>query len=116
MAGTVITISPLISIAKLKRIAETRLARDGMVEFAAATADGRQLRHLRRLRDRIAADPDLGVFYRYPDRPGGAATYLTVFAAGQRPPVGWWGGAKIGQQDEGDPDGDYWGVPEPGTG
>lgn len=109
MAGTVITISPRVSLADAERLARSRLARDGMVEFAAAVADGRQLAHLRRLWTRLVDDPGLMVFYA--DRLDGAV-YLTLFNAGQRPPVGWFGDAKIDRPDDG-ADGDHWSVPDP---
>jgi hypothetical protein len=47
--GTVRTLSPLVPLAELERRARTWLARDGTVAFSAATADRRQVAHLRRL-------------------------------------------------------------------
>jgi len=51
--------------------------------FAAVTADGRQRRHLLRLRARLVADPGLDV-YGGTGRPDGT-TWLTVCPAGGRP-------------------------------
>jgi hypothetical protein len=103
MAGTVITVSPRVSLSDLERLARARLDRDGVAVFAAVTADGRQRHHLLRLRARLVADPALEV-YGGTGRPDGT-TGLTVFAAGG-PRPGWFGGAKTGEVE--DPDGDYW--------
>jgi hypothetical protein len=107
MPGTVITISPLIPVAKLEKIACGRVQRDGVAVFAAVTADGRQRSHLKRLGARLADDPALEV-YGLTGRPDGT-TWLTVFAAGKRD-AGWFGGPH-GLPAEAD---DYWSEPDTG--
>jgi hypothetical protein len=91
MPGTVITLSPHLPLDRAERLVRERVARDGAVELAAKTADRRQVRQLRRLSLRLAADPSLWVFRK--DRPDGG-TYLTVIRAGSGP-VWWTGEAKI---------------------
>jgi len=97
-------------VAELERMARSHLARDGVAQFAAAAADGRQVAHLRRLRARLAADPELEVFFG--DRPDGAV-YLTVYPAGARRAAVWGVPRHLDDPDP-DPDGgDFWGVKDP---
>lgn len=101
----VITLSPRESLPRVERLIRARLARDGIVDFAAKTADRRQVRHLRLLAHRLAADESLWVF-GLTDR-GDGGTYATVVPAGSG--RAWhFGEAKIDAADEGL---DYWGVP-----
>lgn len=109
MPGTVITISPLVPVAELERRARALIERDGIAVYAAVTADGRQRRHLMRLRARLVADPALDVSGGT-GRPDGT-TWLIACPAGGRP--AYMGDVRTGQPDE-DPDGDYWSAP--GTG
>ncbi len=81
--GSVVTISPRVPVDELERRTRARIARDGVAVFAAVTADGRQRRHLLRLRARLVADPGLDV-YGGTGRPDGT-TWLTVCPAGGRP-------------------------------
>ena len=96
-----------------RKIRPTRAACSGVIFGARATissmarsvaaVSSRQAGHLWRLAERLALDPELKVYgSRHPD----GITYITVFAAGQRPPVGWFGGPKTDAVE--DPDGDYW--------
>jgi hypothetical protein len=80
--GSVVTVSPRDRIADLERLARMRVARDGVIEFAAVTADRMQMVRLRRLRGRLLADPSLGCYFA--GRTDGAS-YLTVCLAGERP-------------------------------
>jgi hypothetical protein len=73
-------VSPRDRVADLERMARSRLARDGVTQFAAMTADRMQLARLHRLRGRLLHAPDLDVFYG--DRPDGMS-YLTVYPAGR---------------------------------
>ena len=101
--GTVITISPRESLDKVERHSRTRIERDGVVEVAAGTSDGRQIRQLRRLTSRLAADPDLDVFYG--ERTDGN-TYVTVHERANRASrrgLGSWGDPKTVE----DPGGPY---------
>jgi hypothetical protein len=91
MAGTVITLSPRIPVDDAIGIVTRRLAADGVAVLAAAAADRRQVRSLRRLRASLAADPGLSVFYG--DHLDGAV-YLTVCRAGEERAAAYWGGAK----------------------
>jgi hypothetical protein len=93
MAGTVITLSPRIPLAAAAGIVARRLAADGVAVLAAAAADRRQVRSLRRLRALLVADPGLSVFYG--DHLDGAV-YLTVCHVGDERSVAYWGAAKIG--------------------
>jgi hypothetical protein len=102
----VVTISPRVPVAELERRARARIGRDGVAVFTAVTADGRQRRHLLRLRARLVADPGLDV-YGGTGRPDGT-TWLTVCLTGGRP--AYMGDARTDQPDE-DPDGGYWSVP-----
>src|SRR5437764_15489441 len=86
-AGSVITVSPRDRIGDLERMARTRTARDGVVQFGAVTADRMQLARLRRLRGRLVHVPAFDVFYG--DRRDGMS-YLTVYPAGERS-AGIWG-------------------------
>jgi len=112
MAGTVVTISPLMHVAEIVLRTRARVERDGVAELAAATADRRQVAHLRRVGKRLAADKSLECYLA--DRTDGA-TYLTVFAAGQKHRPGVMGDARTDARAE-DPDGDYWSVPKPPAG
>ena len=94
MAGIVITLSPRVPVAEMERRTRALVARDGVAELAADSADARQVAHLRRIFRRLAADPALECYLA--DRTDGA-TYVTVFAAGQQHRPGWWGEAKTGQ-------------------
>jgi hypothetical protein len=93
VAGMVITVSPRVRVADLERMARSRVARDGVAELAAVTADARQRRQLRRVGLRLAADPGLDVFFG--DRSDGA-TYLTAFPAGLQRAIWWSGGPRRG--------------------
>jgi hypothetical protein len=66
-------------------MARSRIARDGVTQFAAVTADRLQLARLHRLRGRLIHDPDLDAFYG--DRPDGMS-YVTVYPAGDRSALG----------------------------
>ena len=92
VAGTVITLSPRIPSAAAAGIVARRLAVDGVAVLAAAAADRRQVRSLRRLRALLAADPGLSVFYG--DHLDGAV-YLTVCRGGHERSAAYWGAAKI---------------------
>jgi hypothetical protein len=83
----VITVDPRVSVADYGRLAEVRVARDGAVQFAAAAADGRQRRHLRRIRDRLVKEPAFDV--AGPSDHGDGAVYVWVQPAGK--PSGVWG-------------------------
>jgi len=100
--GSVITVTTRLRPGALERMARSRLDRDGVAQFAAETSNGRQRRLLRQVRDSLAADADLDVFYA--DRTDGT-TYCTVYWAGERQAAIW--GTPRHLQDE-DPDGDYW--------
>jgi hypothetical protein len=107
----VITISPREALPKVEQLARARLARDGIVEVAAKSADRRQVRQLRKFAHRLAADGGLWVF-GLTDR-GDGGTYVMIFPAGSG---GAWrsGEAKIDAADDGL---DYWGMPfEPEAG
>jgi hypothetical protein len=80
VAGTVITVDPRVPIEDYVRLAKVRAARDGAVQFVAAAADGRQRRHLRRIRDRLVKDPALDV--AGPSDHGAGAVYVWVQPAG----------------------------------
>lgn len=108
MTATVITISPRVPVAELERRARALIERDGVAVYAAVTADGRQRRHLLRLRSRLTAGPALDV-YGGTGRPDGT-TWLIACPAGTRP--AWLGEARTDEPDE-DPDGDYWSAPGP---
>lgn len=98
MAGSVVTISPRIPLAELERRLRARLARDGVAVLAAASADDRQRRYLRKLRARLAGDPGLSVFYG--DRLDGA-TWLTVCRAGEERLAAYFGDARTDRPDTG---------------
>jgi len=85
-------------------MARARIRRDGVTQFAAVNSSGRQLRLLRELRDRLAGDPALDVFYG--DHLDGA-TYLTVYPAGDRSAAGIMGEPNGVESPE-----DYWAAPE----
>jgi hypothetical protein len=93
MAGTVITLSPLIPANDAVGIVMRRLAADGVAVLAVATADRRQVSSLRRVRARLVTDPGLSVFYG--DHLDGA-TYLTVCRAGEERSIAYMGDAKTG--------------------
>ncbi len=92
MAATVITVSPRESLARLELLVRTRLDRDGVAVLAGNKADRRQRQQLRRIRARLAADPELDVYFG--DRPDGTSQ-VTVFRAGKHD-AGWWGEPVIG--------------------
>jgi hypothetical protein len=118
VAGTVITVDPRIRVPTLVRIARERVARDGAVQFAAATADRRQRQQLRRLRDRLAADPALDVFGPSDHLDG--AVYVWAHPVGTRQ-AGVWGSPMVAavqaQLDPADVDvqilDGLWDAPEP---
>jgi hypothetical protein len=97
MAATVITLSPRIPVAEIERRTRALVARDGVAELAADSADARQVAQLRRVARRMAADPGLECYLA--DRTD-SATYLTVFMAGKRD-AGWWGTWKGEPEDPG---------------
>jgi hypothetical protein len=80
MTATVMTISPRVPVREHERRARDCVAREGVALFAAATADRRQLRHLRRLVDRLAADDLLDVTVGEI----GNATEMTVYLRAER--------------------------------
>jgi hypothetical protein len=89
--ASIITLSPWMPLDRAERLARASVARDGVAEYAAKTADRLQVRQLGRLRGRLAADEGLWVFWR---ASGDGATYLTVLPAGSGP-VGWRGEPKL---------------------
>jgi len=91
MGGAVITISPRVHVDELERLACARLARDGVVELAAATGDQRQMRHLEKLAHRLV-DPDRMVIAHHGQD---GATYVTVLPAGLDHAVWWSGDPKV---------------------
>jgi hypothetical protein len=93
MAATVVTLSPRIPADDVLGIVSRRLAADGFAVLAAAVADRRQVRSLRRVRARLAGDPGLSVFYG--DHLDGAV-YLTVCRAGEERRIAYFGDAKTG--------------------
>jgi hypothetical protein len=101
--GSVVTVSPRDRLADLEQMARSRVERDGVAQFAAATADRLQMVRLRRLRGRLLATPDLDVFYG--DRTDGYS-YLTVYPPGERA-AAVWGEPKGVENPE-----DYWDSPE----
>jgi hypothetical protein len=78
--GSVVTVSTRRRPDELESMARKRIARDGVTQLAAMTANGRQRRLLREVRDRLAGDPGLDVFFG--DRPDGMS-YLTAYPAGR---------------------------------
>ena len=93
MAGTVVTLSPRIPVTDAVGIVKRRLAADGVAVLAVATGDRRQVKNLRRVRARLAADPGLSVFYG--DHLDGAV-YLTVCRAGEERRIAYFGAARTG--------------------
>jgi hypothetical protein len=85
--STMVTVSPLVPVAKYQQIARTRIARDGVAAFGAMTADFRQRAHLRRLAERLGAEPGLRV--SFVARTDGV-TQMAAMPAGQRH-AGWFG-------------------------
>ena len=85
--GSVVTVSTQGHADRYERMARRRVARDGVAALAAETSNGRQRRLLGRVRDGLASDAGLDVFYG--DRRDGMS-YLTVYLAGERS-AGIWG-------------------------
>lgn len=82
-AGSVVSVSTRRSRPDdLERLARSRIARDGVTQLAAASSSGRQLRLLREVRDRLAADPALEVFG--PSDHGDGISYVWAHPAGTR--------------------------------
>jgi hypothetical protein len=81
--GSVVTVSSRLRPDAVERMARARIARHGVAQLAAEASNWRQLRLLHEVRDQLAADPDLDVFYG--ERPDGYS-YLTAYPAGQRRP------------------------------
>jgi len=90
-----ITISPRVPVAEYERMARARIERDGVAPFGAMTADGRQRAHLRRLAERLRADPGLRVSF-VPRTDG--VTQLAAMPAGARH-AGWFGDAHGAPED-----------------
>jgi hypothetical protein len=101
--GSVITISSRVRAGELERMARARAARDGVTQLAAETSNGRQLRLLRQVRDRLVADPGLEVFG--PSDHGDGFSYVWAHPAGARH------AGVIGQPNGAEDPEDYWDVP-----
>ena len=82
--GSVVTVSTRLRPAELERLARARLARDGVTQLAAQVSNGRQVRLLLAVRDRLVADPALSVYGSGQDY-GDGMTYVSVHPAGTRP-------------------------------
>jgi hypothetical protein len=77
VVATVLTLSPRESLSRVEQLIRSRVERDGIAALAASTDDDRQLRQLRRLAYRLAADERLDCTL---GEHGDGATWLTVFA------------------------------------
>jgi hypothetical protein len=64
--GSLIEISPRVAVDHYERQARRRIDRDGFAAFSAAAPDRRQVRQLRRLAYRLAADDTLDVMAPVP--------------------------------------------------